>query len=277
MVGTFAIQMKVDKGMTSVVGQVADGPVPANIIWTETKKDGVCHVEVPSSPFCEQGCGADVCVAPDECRPYPTGRSVGAVTLKGVRLEDGGTEVALKEINASYQLPAGKLPAYPAFGADDTVQVHAAGKDYPGFDLSAKGVEPIELLTADFALAPDKPFELAWTPAADPESSQIHVRIDLSHHGGVKGLIQCDVEDGGSLVISQSLIAELIGLGVAGYPSVVITRSSLDSVQLDHGRVRLEVSSLVERYLTTPGVESCTTDADCTGEKTCRSSDSTCQ
>lgn len=277
IVGTFTVQMKVDKGMTNVVGQVADGPVPVQTVLTETKKDGSCRVETPSSPFCDGGCGAEVCVASGKCQPYPTGHPVGAVTLKGVHVAGGGSELTLKETVASYQPPAGTKLAYPSFGVSDTIEVHATGQDYAGFDLSAPGVDPIALKTEDFALDPTKPFQLDWDPAADPKSSQVHVKIDLSHHGGLKGLIECDLDDTGSLTISQELISELIGLGVAGYPSVVLTRSTEDIAQLDHGRVRLEVSALVERYLTTPGVESCTTNEDCAEGKTCRSSDSTCQ
>lgn len=279
VVGTFSVQMKVDKSMTAVVGQVADGPVPSNLVWTVTKTEGDCHIETPTSPFCEEGCGGDVCVEDGKCQAYPTGHSVGAVTLKGVKVEGGGTEITLKEIAASYQPPAGTTLAYPAFDASDTIEVIAAGADYPAFTLSAPGVDAINVTTsaADFDLAPDKDLVLTWDAASDSKASQIHVKIDLSHHGGVKGLIECDTDDTGSLTISKAMIAELIGLGVAGYPSLVITRSSTDTTQLDHGVVRLEVSSLVEHYLTTPGVTSCTTNEDCADGKTCRSSDSTCQ
>ncbi|MDF3069905.1 MAG: hypothetical protein K0R38_5506 [Polyangiaceae bacterium] len=276
VVGTFAIQMKVDKGMTSVVGQVADGPVPENLVWTEKAKEGDCRLETPKPPFCEEACGADVCGADGKCHPYPKGHSVGAVALTGVKLESGGAEIALKEIAASYQPPAGTVLAYPPFGAEDVIEIHAAGADYPAFDLSTTGVNPIILETTDFALSPDKPFVLEWDEAPDAKSSLMHVKIDLSHHGGVKGLIECDAADTGSLTISKEMIAELIGLGVAGFPSVVMTRISVDTHQLEHGKVQLEVSALVERYLTTPGVDSCTTAEDCPDGKTC-ASDATCQ
>jgi hypothetical protein len=276
VVGTFAIQMKVDKSMTSIVGQVADAPVPRNLIWTDKTTEGDCRLSTPKSPFCEEGCGADVCVADGECQPYPKGHSVGAVTLTGVKLEGGGSEIALREIAASYQPPAGTSLAYPPFGAGDTIEVRAAGADYPAFELSAPGVDPVELKTTDLALAPDKAFVLEWDPAPSGAASRMHVKIDLSHHGGVKGLIECDAADSGSLTISEAMIAELISLGVAGFPSVELTRTSIDTAQLDHGKVQLEVSALVVRYLTTPGVESCTTDEDCSDGKTC-ASDATCQ
>lgn len=276
IVGTFAIQIKVDKSMTAVVGQVGDGPVPSNLVWTEKSKEGDCRLKTPKSPFCEERCEGGVCVADGKCQPYAKPHSVGAVTLTGVKVEGGGSEIALKEIAAAYQPPAGTVLAYPPFGAEDTIEVHAVGADYPAFDLSAAGVNPIDLATTDFALSPDKPLVLEWDAAPSGAASQMHVKIDLSHHGGVKGLIECDAPDTGSLTISQEMIAELIGLGVAGYPSVVLTRTSIDTVQLDHGRVQLEVSALVERYLTTPGVVSCTTKEDCPDGQLCES-DATCQ
>lgn len=276
IVGTFAIQIKVDKTMTSVVGQVADAPVPSNLVWTEQTKEGDCWLATPKSPFCEEGCGGGVCVADGKCQAYPMGHSVGAVTLKGVKVEGGSSEIALREIAASYQPPAGTALAYPPFGANDTIEVHAVGADYPAFDLSTPGVNPIALEETDFALSPDKPLELEWDAAPTGATSRMHVKIDLSHHGGVKGLIECDTADTGSLTISKAMIAELIGLGVAGFPSVVLTRTSVDTAQLPHGKVQLEVSALVERYLTTPGVDSCTVDEDCPDGKTC-ASDATCQ
>lgn len=269
IVGSFVVQLKVDREMTAVVGKVSDGPVPANLVWTEKKKDGECRLETPKTPFCEEACGVDVCAGDGQCRPYPTGHSVGAVTLKGVKVSGGATETPLREIAASYQPAAATLFEYPSFGAADTIEVTAEGDYYAGFSLSAPGVNPIDLKTTDFALSPEQDFVLEWDPAPSGATSQMHVKVDLSHHGGVKGLIYCDAPDTGSLTISKAMIAELIGLGVAGFPSVVLTRSSVDTAQLDHGKVELEVSALVERYLTVPGVESCTADEECAEGQTC--------
>jgi len=167
--------------------------------------------------------------------------------------------------------------AYPPFAAGDDIKLHATGGDYAAFDLAAKGVHPIAFTNTDFALDEGKPFNITWDAAADPKAAQIYVKIDISHHGGIRGMIECHADDTGSLSISGETMTELIGLGVAGYPSVVLVRQSIDTAQIAPGRVRLEVSSRAERYLTVAGVDSCTVNEDCPDGKTCRTTDSTCQ
>src|SRR3954470_4048533 len=260
VVGTFQVQVLADDtdpatGMTKVVGQVSDGPVPSNVVWTVAKTEGGCRLETPTVPFCAAGCGAEVCVADDVCQGYPVAHSVGAVTLKGVKLAGGGAELALKEIAHNYQPVAGTTLLYPPFGPDDDVTLHADGGDYAAFELSAKGVDPLAFTSTDFELEDGKPLVLAWKAAPDPKSSQMYVKVDISHHGGIKGIIECDVDDSGSLTISAAMISQLLGLGVAGFPSVVAMRQSTDTAQIAPGRVLLEVSARAEHYLTVKGVD----------------------
>jgi hypothetical protein len=282
IVGTFQVQALVDEmdpttGMTKIVGQVGDGPVPSSVVWTVIKTDGPCVLETPAAPFCEAGCGENVCVRENECQAYPTGHSVGAVTLTGVNLTTGGSSLKLNEFAKAYQQPAGTSFAYPPFAAGDDIELSAAGGDYAAFDLAAKGVDPITFTSTDFELDEGKAFDITWDAAADPKASEVYVKIDISHHGGIRGMIECHSDDTGSLTISGATMSGLIGLGVAGYPSVVLMRQSLDTAPIAPGRVKLEVSSRAERYVTVKGVESCNVDEDCTGGKTCRTTDSTCQ
>jgi hypothetical protein len=281
IVGTFQVQVLADEsgpttGMTKIVGQVGDGPVPPNVHWTVIKEDGGCRLETPTAPFCEAGCGSGVCVADEVCQPYPTGHSVGAVTLTGVKLAAGGSELTLKEIAKAYQPPAGTALAYPPFAAGDEIALQATGGDYAAFALSTKGVNPLAFTSTDFELAEGKPLTLTWDAAPDPKSSQMYVKLDISHHGGIKGLIECDVDDSGSLTISSEMITELMGLGVAGFPSVVLMRQSIDTAQIAPGRVRLEVSARAEHYVTIEGVASCFADEECPDGQTCRTTDATC-
>lgn len=280
IVGSFQVQVvaddtEPDTGATSVIGKVSDGPSPANVIWTVTKEDGDCRVEVPSVPFCDGGCAGGVCVAAGVCQAYPIGHSVGEVTLGGVNLASGGSEVVLKEVAKAYQPPAGTMFAYPPFAEGDTITVHAAGGDYGPFDLGAKGVAPLALASSDFELDEGKALELTWNAAVDPKSSQVHVKLDISHHGGSRGMISCDTDDTGSLTLSAELVTELIGLGVAGFPSVIVTRVSSGLAQIQVGLVELDVSSKVERLVTVAGIDSCTEDADCPDGGVCQA-DLTC-
>ena len=82
---------------------------------------------------------------------------------------------------------------------------------------------------SSITLEKDKPLTLTWTAKGASADSTIHVHLDISHHGGTKGQIECDTADSGSLTIGASLVTQLVNLGVAGFPTVRLTRSSVGS------------------------------------------------
>jgi hypothetical protein len=125
-------------------------------------------------------------------------------------------------------------------------------------------------------VAQNTPVELRWTtPGAAGTGSRVKVKLDISHHGGTRGMISCETADDGSLTIGAGLVTRLVGLGVAGFPSIVVTRENVGSATVGTGRVNMVVSSTVESYVTVPGVRSCTSNDDCMGMGTCRA-DLTC-
>jgi hypothetical protein len=281
LLGSFKVEVTADEsgptmGTTSVLGKVTSGATPSAVVWEEAGAEGACRLEKPRVPFCTPSCGADVCVEDDVCRPYPTAQSVGAVTLTGVRLLDGTSDLALKEVAKAYQPPAGTMFAYPPFQEGDAVKVSAAGGDLPGFDLQTTGVAPMWLSNENLTLEEGEPLELTWEAAADPRASSIHLKLDISHHGGSKGMIECDQDDTGTLSIPAALVTELLGLGVAGFPTVIVTRSASARTSVGSGDVALTIASTIERGVTVPGVESCTDDAQCPTGETCQA-DLTCQ
>ena len=93
--------------------------------------------------------------------------------------------------------------------------------------------------------------------------------MDISHHGGFKGLITCDTEDAGSLDVPPALVDRLLNLGVAGYPTVTVTRKTTAHARLSPGRVALNV--IAERLLpiVIPGYTSCSENDPCPPGKTC--------
>jgi hypothetical protein len=107
------------------------------------------------------------------------------------------------------------------------------------------------------------------------DASEIQIRLDISHHGGSKGKIECDVEDSGAFTLPAALVTELIALGVAGFPSFVIERRAIESAQLEHGRVALRIYEYAERFVTIPGLVSCTASEQCPMGQACRD-DKTC-
>lgn len=285
VIGAFQVQLEAADSSTQVIGQVKDKPQPANLNWTDTLEDGDCRVQEPSAPFCDPGCGGEVCVEGNTCVPHAVGHSVGEVTIKGVKLESGEPQLVLKEINTNYQAPPATTYVFPPFAEGDAVEVHATGSDYPGFDLLALAIAPLELTSTELAVETGKPLELTWKAPGDPEPSSILLKLDISHHGGLRGRIECNTADDGELTISAELMTALIELGVAGFPTIELTRVSSGGASISQGCVELRVSSFVSHAVTVAGVTSCTgttCEADDTGcipcpdGQTCRM-DLTCQ
>ncbi len=278
LVGSFQLKVTpatdVAAASTTLVGKVYDGATPAATLWVSPQKDGACTLTTPSVPFCNTACGGSaVCVADDTCQDYPTAHGVGTVTVTGVQTSDGQSSFTMTPIANNYQ-PTASL-AYPPFADGDAVTVAAAGDFFPAFSLSSKGVAPLALTSSAFALKSGQSLDLAWTKGGAGNST-IHVKLDISHHGGSKGQIECDTDDSGTLSISAALISKLLDLGVAGYPSVIVTRQAVGATTISAGRVELVVSSVVERAVTVDGVNSCTDDDDCPTGQTCQT-DLTCK
>lgn len=281
LLGTFKVEVTADdsgptSGTTSVLGKVNTGAAPSAVVWEEVASDGACRLEKPRVPFCTPSCGADVCVEDDVCRAYPAAQSVGEVTLSGVQVSGGGASLVLKEVAKAYQPPAGTLFAYPPFQPGDAVKLKAAGAELPGFELESTGISPLWITSSDLTLVEGAPLELSWDADSSAKASSIHVKLDISHHGGSKGMIECDQDDTGSLSIAASLVSELLGLGVAGFPTIIVTRAATSKARVGNGEVALVVASTTERAVTVPGLESCTGDEDCPDGETCQA-DLTCQ
>ena len=264
-------------GSTAVLGKVYDGVTPAQIIWEEGPKEGSCQLFTPRVPFCSQACGGSaVCVEDDTCQVYPTAHSAGQVTVSGLHTTPSQASFVMTPIANNYQPPAGVSLAYPGLDEGETVSFAASGEYFSAFTLETKGVSPLVLLNDTLQLDPAQPLKLTWTPPGKAGISRIHVKLDISHHGGTKGMIECDAEDTGSLELSAALVTKLLDLGVAGFPTVIVTRKAVSSVTIAPGRVDLIVSSVVEHAVQISGLTSCSSDSDCTGGQTCQN-DLTCK
>jgi hypothetical protein len=255
-------------GTTNVFGKVYDGSTPEALIWTQTRESGGCKLSVPKVPFCDPSCGSAICVADDKCQPFPAAKTAGAVRVTGLTTSSGPQEVTLTEVSKAYQLPGSVTLAYPPFAEGTPVRFAAAGGDYTAFALEAKGIKPLTITSQSMTVESGKPLTVTWSGA--PSQASIFVKLDLSHHGGSKGKIECDVADTGTIEIAAPLITELVGLGVAGFPTVVVARRSIGSAQISAGRVDLVVTSDIEAPVNIPGVISCTDKQDCPAQQDCR-------
>lgn len=280
VIGTFQVQLIPDTdagpGYTSVVGRVQDGPTPAAIVWEQAAIDGDCRLLTPRVPFCATPCGGSaVCVENDTCRPYPASQSVGTARVTGVRTSTGATSFDMVVVANAYQTPGDLTLPYPAFAEGDALRVEAAGSAWaPAFSLEARGIAPLALAAGAIQLQTGTALALRWTAPAQADQ-RVLVHLDISHHGGTRGKIECDTADDGELSVGADLVTRLLALGVAGYPTVVVTREAVGSTALPAGRVELVVTSVVETPVQIPGLRSCTSDTDCGDAGTCRA-DLTC-
>lgn len=279
VVGAFQVQLVAPSdagaGYTSAVGRVQDRPTPAQIVWRQQSMSGDCKLLTPRVPFCATACGTNAaCVADNTCSPYATAQNVGTVHATGIRTSEGATEFDMILVANSYQTPGAITLAYPAFAEGDTLSLSAMGNGaVAAFSLMARGIAPLQVTTTAPTLQTGQPMTVAWM-APGQTGSTVHLHMDISHHGGSRGEIECDTADDGELTIPAELVTGLVALGVAGYPTFTLTRSSVGGAATSLGRVELVVSSSIEEAVTIPNLHSCISDADCT-TGTCRA-DLTC-
>lgn len=264
-------------GYTSLVGKVNDGATPSSLQWTVAATVGDCQLLKPRVPFCNTPCGSSaVCVADNTCQPYPKAMSLGTVRAGGFTAASS-PEFELQQVAGSYQPASGVSLPFPAFSESGELKISTGGGAYAAMNLVAGGIAPLVITSGTLQIAPSQGARLTWTPPSSSGKSKINVKLDISHHGGTKGMIRCETADSGALDLPASLLTELINLGTAGYPTIVVSRNANPgSAVIAPGRVELQVTSTVEQAVTVPGVTSCTSTEDCPSGKTCQS-DLTCK
>lgn len=231
-------------------------PFPASPITTSDDMNG-CQLWVPQSVTCSPGCATgSICTGNNQCTAKPAGKDVGEFQVTGLKTSDGATTFTVDAGVGSNFYMSATLP-YPPCDEGATIAVQTDAFSVSGkciVPLALKGPDPIPLVDAD-----KKPVDgaVSWTAPGQTGISRIQILVEISHHGGggSKGQIYCDVPDTGSFTIPQKLVADLIALGTAGYPTVVVTRVATASASADPN-VQLVVSSAVERSVDT-GVISC--------------------
>jgi hypothetical protein len=245
---------------TSFMGTLFDGPPNATYVFSVAQEQGDCRLLVPEAPFCSPMCGSSaVCTAANECTPHPKPQNAGTLTVTGL----GDSELTLEPLEKVfvYQtvsvLPNPPCPEGDAFGIQAD-SFSAQGKCIA--PLALGGPDPIPVMSGSAV-------PVTWTAPGKQGISRVHIYLDVAHHGGKKGEINCDVADTGSFTIPEPLITALLRLGVAGFPDIRVRRYSSATATGAAG-VKLEMNSAITRAVDT-GVESCNADDECTGGKTC--------
>jgi hypothetical protein len=283
LVGTFEIELVAPTtdtpGRTTVVGSVYDGAQPETIVWETSMTSGDCKLLTPRVPFCATSCGTNAaCVEDDTCQPYPTKQTVGTVHVAGLTLTAGGSDGGfdMTPISNSYSTPGTVTIAYPGFAEDDDVSIESSDTAFAcSFTVNGRGLAPLAITTSQPALAQSTALVMQWTPPANAAPTSVEIKLDISHHGGTKGKIECSTPDDGEVTIAASLVDGLLALGAAGYPTIILSREDIDSTVISAGRVDLAVRSQVELPIAVPGVTSCTETSQCPNGQVCRD-DLTC-
>jgi hypothetical protein len=287
LVGNFTVSIPPPDPKTGALapaafqGVVRDGPAAETTTWSVIDEDDHCTLSQPSIPFCEPTCASgSACVTGDVCQPYPSALNLGQATISGLELDDGAQQFTLTPLRPNFNyLPGASVTLVnPPVAEGEPVQLVTAGGDFEPVTLVALGVAPLDFHTDGEALPfePDAPLLLEWAAAAKPERSTIFIEVDISHHGGAKGKINCTAPDVGRLEIAQPLVSGLIDLGVAGFPTIRVGRRSAGFASIEPGQLALEIVSDLELPLAIPGLISCTGPDDCETSQTC-GADRTCQ
>jgi hypothetical protein len=244
-------------GYSTLIGRFFDGPSPDPFpLKLDSMAEG-CELLVPLLPFCSEACTPDVCTANDVCTPYPNPLSVGPIAVLGL-----GAELSLMPMTTMivYQSPS---LAYPPCAEGSKVKAFSSS-----FNLEAECLTPLELTGPDpLPVKKGAVVHVTWVAPPADSKSRVRIGLDVSHHGGKKGQIDCEVPDTGSFDIPEPLVTKLLGLGLAGYPTINVNRVSL-GVDPAHPDVSLLLSAAITRAVDT-GVMSCQDDAECHDGKTC--------
>jgi hypothetical protein len=166
---------------------------------------------------------------------YPLPKTVGPVTITGLEKAVAMSPPTYFDTN---------MP-HPAFLPAAAITLKAEGGDYPGFTLFGQGFAPIIIPKETWLLKMGEPLTITWTPDSSAEFARVRLKLNIDQHGNSPVELVCELKDTGSSTIPSSLIDQLLGFGVTGFPSAHVTRHTLDSTTVGPGCVRFEVYSHV--------------------------------
>jgi hypothetical protein len=264
--GRIAVQLKEEEGYTDFAATFRDGvfPPPSDKgALVAAMTSGGCQLLVPTT--CDPACPeTSWCTAKDRCSPKSMVINAGTLAIGGF----GSGTISVEPQGNVYVIS----PTLPFPGCTEGASVTVTASQ---FTLAGHCVAPLHVTTtAPVRATAGHPIDLAWTAAAKPEQSRVQIAVEISHHGGFKGEIDCDVPDTGSFSIPEPLVTALNGLGRAGYPTIALTRAATFTAA-SQPNVSLAVSSEVVLAAET-GVVSCAGNGDCTAPATCQPN-RTCQ
>jgi hypothetical protein len=225
--GGFVVQAGGDAN--GVKGSVADGVVPVTVL-TEIGNEGGCLLLRQENPRCEPACAAgEACGLDGVCVPYPRNQDLGTVTIGGLVAPVSMDPVFPGNTYFNTSL------ADPPFSPGLLVTLHMPGGTYGPATLHGVGFQPIAAQDTQWLVA-GRDLEVSWSPpTGEVLRSEVGVEIHIDQHGASPASLHCTFADTGHATVPASLLSELVGVGVSGFPIGTLERRTLDHVDLAGG------------------------------------------
>jgi len=249
-IGQFSLSLLAASGTTPAYTQFSGAVydrVDPSTVWLTKMTVGSCSVLTGPTYTCATKCTSpQICVAQDTCGPSRTVQDAGAIMLRGL-----GCPRTESPAGASGYFDGLTGLPYPPATPGAAVSITAAGAT-AAFTLSGQGVEPLQFDGSALTLVSGQDLAVSWTPPNVAGGAQtIKITIDAAHHGGTSARLECvGLPDTGAATIDGGLIAFLISQGVAGFPTIDVTRQTADSTTLATGCVDFTVASTVSSPIT---------------------------
>lgn len=267
--GGFEVQYDADT--RSVSGHIAERPAPT-APETLVKQSGDCRMLRRTNPFCDPPCGSGtICVTGGTCAAEPKNLNLGTVTITGLK-----KAVRMDPRPPSNEYFDSDLPEV-LYDPGNEIRLEASGSgDVRGFALRSTGIPPLTVSTTDWSLGQGKGLPLSWS-AANGGSTRVLVRVSVDQHGSSPVALTCDLPDNGKADLAASLVDELLGYGVSGYPSALITRRAVVATDVVNGCADLQILSVSNHTLKVAGHTPCKRTSDCPMGKTCDVAKESCR
>jgi hypothetical protein len=273
-IGGFTVRLQAadattgNSAFTQFDGLISKGPAVDATIWELRDQTPECELLVPTGtpPLCDPACVVGTtCVEGGVCQPDPEPANAGTATVSGLQTTAGTSPFTVEPRAPKYNYPlaASTSLAYPPCAEGDEVSVALAGGDVAAFDLKSTCIAPLAVVGDTILLNRDQPVHVQWNAPSANTSAQIEIELDISHHGGAKGLLRCEVPDTGSFQVPATLATQLLELGYSGWPTIIVRRRARGSAVTSLGRVDLDILQMSELELQIEGLVSCNDDTPC--------------
>jgi hypothetical protein len=194
-------------GPPSLFGELVTGGLPR---WhVETMRMGGCRLLEYQPAFCDPPC-TGVCGEGNVCTPYPEYVSAGNITVSGMRAQVTLTPSGCGFCSGGVQYFSLESHPNDLFDDDAAITASAPGAAFPAFSVSAGGVPPLQAPFAGdkITIVDDQDHTITWTSAGSDARVRLTLNANNQGHGApYLGILECDGEDTGSLVVPGALIA----------------------------------------------------------------------